>query len=669
MFTLFNKTLILFFIGIVAITGTLLYGSYIDVKQAHLKTKSAVQDMHYKQQLLNTMHASARERSVILLKMFRETDPFVLDDLSQDMGVQARAFITSRQELISFDMSEKESDLLEKQAVETRINAPLQDQVMELFIEEEREQAEELLFERAIPGQFEVIQLIKNLLVLYEENALEAITNINSNYDKANLKFQLLGGLLLMNSILFSLFVVHVSRREREKLVHLLNKQKKISQQLDKSSERLSYQATHDKLTGLINRYEYELRLTQLLNRAHDNDKITHAALYLDLDQFKIVNDTCGHHAGDALLTEVSKVMEPLVRKSDVLARLGGDEFGIILEYCDLELAENIAESVIQTINDFRFRWDEKTFRIGVSIGITIIDGSYMVDQILKQIDSACYAAKEAGRNRYHVYTGDDEDMLKRESEMNWVQRIEGALEEDHFILYAQPIHPISEKSDAKISYEILVRMQMEDGSAALPGSFLPAAERYNKIVDLDCWVIEHAVKTLMDNPDFLEQINYCSINLSGLSLADNKLLNFVTELLRKHRDIAKKICFEITETAAINNLIHANEYIAQLKGLGLQFALDDFGSGLSSFGYLKALPVDYLKIDGIFVKDIVEDPIDFAMVKSIHEIGSLMGMSTIAEFVENDEILENLKSIGVDFAQGYGLGKPEILDDIIKSS
>jgi diguanylate cyclase (GGDEF)-like protein len=449
-----------------------------------------------------------------------------------------------------------------------------------------------------------------------------------------------------------------MSGREQYKLQQLLAEQQRISEQLDESTEKLSYQASHDPLTGLINRREFENRLRQLVQRSKDGK--THVVFYLDLDQFKIVNDTSGHHAGDELLREVSIIMQSYIRKSDVLARLGGDEFGLILEYCELNLAEKIAASIIEAVNDFRFRWDQKTFRIGVSIGMVQVDDSRNnLREILQQIDAACYAAKDAGRNRYHLYLESDEELTRRKSEMDWVVRLDRALENNAFVLYAQPIAPTDQPGENRQSLEILIRMLGSGGKEILPGAFLPAAERYNKMVSIDRWVVSEAITLLSENPGFLQQVDFCSINLSSQSLSDENFLNYVIDQLSEHKGVASKLCFEITETVAINNLLQADRCIAILRGMGLRFALDDFGSGLSSFEYLKTLPIDYLKIDGMFVKDIVGDPIDRAMVKSIHEIGRVMGKKTVAEFVESEAILNELSIIGVDYVQGFAIGKP----------
>ncbi len=428
-------------------------------------------------------------------------------------------------------------------------------------------------------------------------------------------------------------------------------------------SEQLSFQASHDALTGLINRREFERRAERLLSTIK-HDKAEHALCFLDLDQFKIVNDSCGHIAGDELLRQLGHILLDVVRQRDTLARLGGDEFGILMEHCSLEHAKRTAAALKEAVQDYQLIWEGQSFRVGVSIGlVAITEATPNLTELLKGADAACYMAKELGRNRIHVYQAEDVDLAQRHGEMQWATRIQQALEEDRFCLYAQAIVPLDGSTDKH--YELLIRMIDTKGKIIPPGAFLPAAERYNLMEKLDRLVIERTYTLLADNPDFLEQIQFISINLSGQSLADNNFEEFVVEQFESTKVPPGKICFEITETAAISNLSTANVFITRMKSLGCRFALDDFGSGLSSFGYLKTLPVDYLKIDGMFVKDIVDDPIDHAMVKSINEIGHVMGMQTIAEFVENDEIKGMLREIGVNYAQGYGIEKPGSFDEL----
>ena len=430
------------------------------------------------------------------------------------------------------------------------------------------------------------------------------------------------------------------------------------------AEKQLRFQASHDTLTGLVNRYEFERRAERLLSSI-GQEKMEHALCYMDLDQFKVVNDTCGHTAGDELLRQLGAALQNEVRKRDTLARLGGDEFGVLMEHCSLDQAQRVANSLQKAIQDYQFTWENQSFRVGVSIGlVTITDATPSLTELMKQADAACYIAKDKGRNRIHVHHADDIELAQRHGEMQWVARLHRALEENRFCLYAQAIVPLD--SSRGLHYELLLRMVDEKGKLIPPDAFLPAAERYNLIVDIDRWVIEKGITVLAQNPVFQQQIQFISINLSGHSLTTPGVLDFITTQLEVSGIETNKICFEITETAAIANLSMATNFISTLRGLGCRFALDDFGSGLSSFAYLKNLPVDYLKIDGMFVKDIVVDPIDHAMVKSINEIGQVLGMQTIAEFVENDEIKGLLREIGVNYAQGYGIDKPQIFDELL---
>ena len=433
------------------------------------------------------------------------------------------------------------------------------------------------------------------------------------------------------------------------------------------TKDMLSYQAAHDILTGLINRREFEKRVSRLLKSARDQNE-NHAMCFLDLDQFKVVNDTCGHVAGDELLRQLGKLLDATVSKRDTLARLGGDEFGVLMEHCTLEQAHRVADEILKTVMDYQFHWQENSFRIGVSIGlVAITETSGSFTELFRQADAACYFAKDMGRNRIHAYHPDDTEMAERQGEMQWVARISQALDEDRFCIYSQPIISLGD-GDHK-HYELLIRMIDERGETVPPGAFLPAAERYSLIEKLDAWMVSNACDLLAAHPVFFKEIDFITINLSGQSLTNSGFMQFILDKFKETGIAPDKVCFEVTETVAISNLDSAIYFMKTLKQSGFRFALDDFGSGLSSFGYLKSLPVDYLKIDGMFVRDIVDDPIDHAMVKSINEIGQVMGMQTIAEFVENEQIQVLLSDIGVDFGQGYGLGAPVPLEEIIERS
>jgi diguanylate cyclase (GGDEF)-like protein/PAS domain S-box-containing protein len=431
-------------------------------------------------------------------------------------------------------------------------------------------------------------------------------------------------------------------------------------------SEELSYHATHDALTGFLNRRAFEDRLQELLLAAK-RDRLEHVLCYLDLDQFKVVNDTCGHQAGDALLRQLAVVLASKIRKNDVLARIGGDEFGIVLEGCGLESGQRIANDIRAALEDFRFVWKHRIFRVGVSIGLTpVTERDENMADVMATADTACYLAKEHGRNRIYVWREDDTELGDTQREMEWVARIQEALDEDRFRLFYQPIVPIAAEREG-LRYELLLRMQDEAGGLVLPGAFMPAAERYDLASRLDRWVLEATLRWLETHPGHVEQLALCCVNISGQSL-DTEFLDFVMHRVHDAGIPFDKLCFEIAETAAIAGLERAERFMRPLKARGCCFALDDFGSGLSSFAYLRMLPVDFLKIDSVFTKGVVNDPFALAMVKSIVEIARALGNKTIAELIDDPAVLERLKQeqIAIDYAQGHHIGKPSPLDDVL---
>lgn len=429
--------------------------------------------------------------------------------------------------------------------------------------------------------------------------------------------------------------------------------------------ERISFQSTHDELTGLLNRAEFERRVKTLLDEYLFKEE--HAIVVLDIDQFKVVNDIGGHGAGDMLLHEVGRLIHAKTRAGDILARLGGDEFGLLLEHCSLKKAEIVGKELLKTIQENRFEWEGSRFNVTASIGIVPVHPkSQSLSDILSAANTACYVAKEQGRNRSHLFHHDDVELGRRQGEMRWVGRIHEAFEERRFFLYYQLLKPLSKVPDDKRwHYEILIRMKDEAGQFVPPATFLCAAERYSLMPTIDRWVVRSTLSWLASYPEHLEDLSMCSINLSGHSITDDSFLRFLTGQFNYYSVPADRICFEITETAAVSNLAKAARFIETLRQQGCRFALDDFGSGMSSFAYLKNLPVDFIKIDGAFVRDIMEDEIDFAMVRSINDIGHVMEKKTIAEFVENDDILARVRDIGVDFAQGYGVARPAPLEEI----
>jgi len=429
-------------------------------------------------------------------------------------------------------------------------------------------------------------------------------------------------------------------------------------------TNQLSYQATHDALTGLINRREFEHRVKNAIKSAQNENK-SHAMFYIDLDQFKVVNDTSGHHAGDQLLKQLTARLLGLLRESDTLARLGGDEFGVLLAGCPLQRAVEVAEKIRVDVDQFRFHWDEQVFRVATSIGLVPITPSTVdITELLSAADSACYIAKELGRNQVHVYKPDDKAIAQQQGQMQWMPRVQRALEQGLFELHFQSIIPVKNTQKNRMCGEVLLRM-IDDSKEATnhhipPRAFIPAAERYQLMPKIDRWVVSKTFELLKNQKDLLDYWEMCSINLSGQSLGDTKLLQFVLDALQETELPPSVLCFEITESSVISNLDEANQFIKTLRNLGCKFAMDDFGAGISSFSYLKNLDVDFVKLDGELVRDVAKNKTSFAMVEALNQVAHVMGIKTIAEHVETVATVNALKKISVDYAQGYVIDTPQ---------
>jgi len=438
--------------------------------------------------------------------------------------------------------------------------------------------------------------------------------------------------------------------------------------QLRAMAQQLTWQASHDALTGLVNRREFERRLGELIETAKAKER-EHALMFMDLDNFKAVNDTCGHSAGDELLRQLTSVMMTRMRGSDTLARLGGDEFGALLESCPLDQALRIANAMRETVREFRFVWENKTFSVGVSIGLVPLTAdSGDLNRVLVLADACCYDAKNKGRDRVQVHRQDDSEFSDKHGELQIVSQINRAFELGRFRLYRQRILPLNQEAEPGDHYEVLVRMLDESGNLVPPTAFMPAAERYNLLTSIERWVISSLVEFLhrrcnggaMPHPAGLGSY---SVNISGASINDKSFPEFLRNLLTRYQLPRGLLCFEITETTAISNLTRASDLMREMKGMGCRFSLDDFGTGMSSFAYLKYLPVDYLKVAGMFIKDMADDPMDYAIVEAINRISHILGMQTVAESVEDADALEKITALGIDFAQGYFIAEPEALE------
>ncbi|MBW8363503.1 MAG: EAL domain-containing protein [Rhizobium sp.] len=447
---------------------------------------------------------------------------------------------------------------------------------------------------------------------------------------------------------------------------HLQAMQDQMQEKIDRATARLIYQASHDALTGLINRREFEQRLERTLLSALQQGR-EHALCYMDLDQFKVINDSCGHAAGDELLRQLALLLKGNLRERDTLARLGGDEFALLLENCSIPDALEVADTFRAEVQRFRFKWGDRIFSVGMSVGMVAINAdSGTAASLMSAADAACYVAKDRGRNQIHLYESRDSDLVRHRGEMQWVTRIQRALEEHRLRLSWQEIRRADGVVEPVRHVELLLRMIDEDGSEILPMAFIPAAERYSIMPAIDSWVIEETLRLCQRYLESKRERNCLfAVNLSGASLKDPAFRRMLLASLDENPAFGPHLCFEITETAAIGNLAVVNEFIEAMRAFGCSFALDDFGSGLSSFTYLKNLNVDYLKIDGAFVRDIAHNAIDRSMVEAIHRIGHQMNLRTVAEYVESDQILALLRQMGVDYVQGNGIHQPEPLENL----
>lgn len=500
----------------------------------------------------------------------------------------------------------------------------------------------------------------KNILSIYEGESAKQRSEINSN--------------LTNNGIQRSLFDFTLTKKDGTKfevehtIAPIIDQNKKVLgaviilrdvTEVRTMEKRLSFQASHDSLTSLINRREFEVRLQQTIRKAQI-EQVTHSICFLDLDKFKIINDTSGHAAGDEYLKQISNTIQSLLRQSDILARLGGDEFAIILDGCSIHKAKNICNQIIKTIKHTRFNWGKNSFETGASIGIVPITNlTVSAAEVMSSVDAACYEAKDKGRNRIQVFKPDDAEFVQHQIGTSWIQKIKDAIADNKFELYFQELENINPSFNMPRTIELLIRLN-DNGKVICPDSFIPTAERYNLMPMIDEWVISSAFEFIKKYKEKHDSDIRVAINLSGQSLSEDSVLNLITNKLRKNKALKKElICFEITETAAIANMSRAIEFIAQVKQMGCNISLDDFGSGLSSFSYLKNMPVDNIKIDGIFIREIHSDPVNKIFVESIHNISKIMGIKTTAEYVENEDILNCIKEIGIDYAQGYHISKP----------
>ena len=639
--------LIFGFIAVLALVLSLTTVSLQQLGFGNENMEQLVEVTNNKTAAVNDMRDAVRLRSDSLKTMRLREDIFDRDNEHQRFIRHATRYRRASENLVALGMDEKEAAIHYQLQQLTTAAGIHNDRVSGLLMNYAAHDKVDSALEKTAVLQGLILGKLDELVEFEQQHMQKALIDSRDHYTSTRqLLFILTAVALLFSTLVARMVMRHISEKNRQ----------------------LAYQTSHDVLTGLINRREFEHRVERAIAQAH-TQAATHALLYMDLDQFKIVNDACGHAAGDELLQQLAQILLSSVRHRDTLSRLGGDEFGMLLENCPLDKAVEIANTLLTAIDNFQFTWADNTFTLGISIGIVPIDHSTTdIASTMSAADAACYIAKESGRNQVQIAHMGDRRLQERHGEMQWVARLNRALARDQFALYFQPVIPCARKPTTGRHLEILVRLIDDDGAVVSPGSFLPAAEKYNLVTSIDRWVIEHALRWLAENSNINETVITLSINISGQTIGSPEMLKFIIDMREETGVAASQVIFEITETAAIANITSATGFMLTLRGCGFRFTLDDFGSGLSSFTYLKKLPVDFLKIDGVFVRDILSDPVDYAMVKAISELGQLLGKEIIAELVETCELADELRKIGVDYMQGHSYGKPQPLNNFIHS-
>jgi diguanylate cyclase (GGDEF)-like protein len=631
------------FLVLLAMLFSLVFAALLQMQSGNESMARLVQVSNSKTNAANEMRDAIRLRSNSLKTMRLTDDRFDRDEEYQQFIVHAGKYRRARETLVRLGMDEAERGVHQELATLTRQAQPWNDSAAELLMDNAPAAEVASVMQQAELLQNRILDTLDRLVHLEQAHAENALATSHEHYRSTRRLLVTLAAIALV----FCLLIVRM-----------------VTQRVARKNRQLQYQASHDPLTGLINRREFEERLERAVSHASTNSA-THALLYMDLDRFKIVNDTCGHAAGDELLQQLGQLLLGPVRQRDTLGRLGGDEFGMLLENCPLEKAIAIAENLLAATESFRFSWEGEHFSLGISIGIAPIDHSTGdLASAMRAADSACYLAKESGRNRIQVADMGNRHLRERHNQVQWLPRLKRALEEDRFALHFQPIVPCSGARPQGRHIEILLRMIDDDGALLSPGAFLPAAEKYNLIEDIDRRVIGRTLAWLAhESVD-----NHCpprvSINLSARSIGNQETLNFILQQLEVTGVSPQQLCFEVTETAVMSNITAATGFMLTLCGHGVRFCLDDVGSGLSSFTCMKKLPVDFIKVDGGLVRDILSNPVDHAMVRAINKLGHLLGKQTIAEFVETTDVADELRKMGVDHMQGYAFAQPQSLDN-----
>jgi len=615
--------------------------SMATLNSANQEMSALIEDNAEKTSFAYQMRDVIRTRSSAMKSLLQINEPDEREKIFDKLISSTESYVSSRQSLEALAANNREKEILKKVEEADRRVAVVYDKANQKIYS--MNQDTDLLKSVLADVQLQELVLLNHLndLVQLEKTlAGETLAGNQSRYKKIQ-------GLLLLlllaafgTSMLISGFVAKRAARANRKIAHL---------------------ASHDDLTGLNNRRSFEQQLKQTVGTAA-RSKDVYGLMFIDLDRFKIINDTCGHHAGDQLLIQLTSMIQARLRRGDLFARLGGDEFAVIARGNSFEAITTLAEDLRVLVNDFTFHYAEQTFNVSLSIGVIPIDGQVTdIESILSDVDSACYVAKQSGRNRVHITQENDAEVVKYRNDIAGMQNIQLALTEERLALFYQPVYEILPDGVSMAHCEILLRIKSETGEMFSPAEFIPIAEKYNVMTEIDRWVFSHVLDWVVKHQHTYETPRLL-INLSGLSFINDEFLEFVVEQLQTRDIDPERLAFEITETAAVDNMEKANVFIDRIRELGCHFALDDFGSGFSTFAYLKELPIDYLKIDGSLVKNLATDEIDREMVRAINQIGHTVGAQTIAEFVEDEQTLQHLRDMGVDYAQGYGLCKPQAL-------
>jgi len=641
-----DNTRILITLGVLGVLGLMFSLASVALMQMHAvntRLEDLVGVTNAKTAAANEMRDAIRLRADSLKQMQLSGDTIERDEEYQRYITYAGKYRAAREHLASLGMTREESDIHERLQQLSRQAQPVSENASQLLMESAAVPQIKAATKNAAELQTRMLEELDALVNLEQLTSERAVADSHANFVRTRNLFIILAGATL----LFCFLLARV-----------------ISRYLASKNRQLNYQSSHDALTGLINRREFEKRVERAILTARVQPA-AHTLMYLDLDQFKVINDMCGHPAGDRLLQQLAGLLLGSVRHRDTLGRLGGDEFGLLLENCPLDRAVVIANKLLKSIETYRFSWNDSSYTLGVCIGVIPIDETTSdIASIMSAADSACYIAKESGRNQIQVAYLDDRQLQKRRSEMQWISRLTRALEQDQFELYYMPIISSTDSNgngNGKF-IELLLRMIDDDGSVISPRIFLPPAEKYNLATAIDRWVIDHALRWLADHSSVENWPITIAINLSGQTISSQEMLRYIIEKAEQTGAPPGRITFEVTENAAISNISAATGFMLTLRGRGFRFTLDDFGSGLSSFTYLKKLPVDFLKIDGAFVRDILADPVDYAMVRSINELGQMLDKQTIAEHVETLAVAAELRELGIDYLQGYAYARPEPL-------